>query len=712
MLRMLQTNAAELEIGLASTASPRFAHDFSRIPIHSNSPANARAELAVGHPRDIYEQEADRVSEQVMQMSEPQLQRASPCGGGCPEYQTEQLGLEHESLQMNRVQASETGQIEAPTIVHDVLRSPGQPLDPATRAFMEPRFDHDFSSVRIHADARAAESANFVHARAYTVGQHVAFGRDQYSPRTAEGRHLLAHELTHTLQQQGGMPSLRRAPPESPPPPRPDLETRLQVIEETGAAARTRLDEILRTGGPMPNTKDGAKVIGAAIIDVEGYEGPTEIRAINGADTDALGRGAPVHHAESPKTRTLSQTQGPRTERGGRRASIRGPRNESIYPHINDAEVKIFEEILSRLPENAKGTIHFTTVRIPKGQTAIEPYPACSGCVRASFEAAGRLKGVDFVSHAPTHPTGTADLGGASPDPGKPPAQGERPPVKPASPEPKPASHSRTVPKAPSSTPEPSPAVKPAAPEVTVPQPKVETPPVGGAGTGATSTRLGVEASRLRTVGRFLAEEAPGLLFQAILMAIFPPEVHIHNENYGALSRQKIDPALQRALAEQAATFNKLAADDPAQSIWATVTVESEYRVEATSGGDAEIYLQDLRFIEMKLTHEYLLVEGPKFQVGAGAKASKKVTYSVPIFGPATRASEEAIRNFRNVREGLTNSAHKVRLSAMLNMYRIAEADSFLKNQLVRDLQPMLNDDESIVREVAARLLSRLKAER
>ena len=177
------------------------------------------------------------------------------------------------------------------------------------------------------------------------------------------------------------------------------------------------------------------------------------------------------------------------------------------------------------------------------------------------------------------------------------------------------------------------------APEVKLPQPKVETPPVGGAGTGATSTRLGVAAARLRTAGRFLAKAAPGLLLQAMLMAIFPPKVHIHNDNYDALSGQKIDPALQHALVEQAATFNKLAAaDDPAQSIWATVTVESEYRV-ATSGGDLHIHLQDLRFIDMKVTNEYLLVEGSKFQVGAGAKASKKVTYSIPIFGPATSAS-------------------------------------------------------------------------
>ncbi len=88
-----------------------------------------------------------------------------------------------------------------PPIVNDVLSSPGRPLDASTRAFMEPRFGHDFSGVRIHADAPAAESAQAVHSLAYTVGRDVVFGAQQYSPGSSSGRRLLAHELTHTLQQ-------------------------------------------------------------------------------------------------------------------------------------------------------------------------------------------------------------------------------------------------------------------------------------------------------------------------------------------------------------------------------------------------------------------------------------------------------------------------------------------------------------------------------
>jgi len=97
-----------------------------------------------------------------------------------------------------------------PPIVHDVLRSPGQPLDEATRAFMEPRFGHDFSRVRVHTDARAAESARTIDALAYTVGRDIAFGPGSYEPVSGVGLRLLAHELTHVVQQQG-VPSVQKA---------------------------------------------------------------------------------------------------------------------------------------------------------------------------------------------------------------------------------------------------------------------------------------------------------------------------------------------------------------------------------------------------------------------------------------------------------------------------------------------------------------------
>ena len=92
---------------------------------------------------------------------------------------------------------------EVPPIVREVLHSPGRPLEAETRALMEPRLGYDFSGVRVHADARAAESARAVNALAYTVGRDVVFGAGQYAPHTALGERLVAHELTHVVQQGG-----------------------------------------------------------------------------------------------------------------------------------------------------------------------------------------------------------------------------------------------------------------------------------------------------------------------------------------------------------------------------------------------------------------------------------------------------------------------------------------------------------------------------
>ena len=104
----------------------------------------------------------------------------------------------------NTLQRSATtagGAFEIPSIVNDVLSSTGQPLDAGTRGRMEPLFGHDFSNVRVHTDARSADSAQAVDALAYTVGQDMVFGPGQYAPETSSGQRLLAHELTHVTQQ-------------------------------------------------------------------------------------------------------------------------------------------------------------------------------------------------------------------------------------------------------------------------------------------------------------------------------------------------------------------------------------------------------------------------------------------------------------------------------------------------------------------------------
>lgn len=116
-----------------------------------------------------------------------------PCGA-CRECREDKLNLQRRT-------ASYAEPSTAPPVVDEVLNSPGRSLDPAARAFMEPRFGHDFSRVQVHTDSRAVESAQAVNARAYTVGEHIVFGAQQYAPDSSAGLRVLAHELTHVVQQ-------------------------------------------------------------------------------------------------------------------------------------------------------------------------------------------------------------------------------------------------------------------------------------------------------------------------------------------------------------------------------------------------------------------------------------------------------------------------------------------------------------------------------
>ena len=170
-------------------------------------PGAVQAKLVVGAVNDPLEHQADRVAEQVMRMPAPSLApsaaplRLSRKCAACEE--------ESKSLHTKATGARAAGGGEAPAVVHDVLRTPGQPLDTGTRAFFEPRFGRDLSHIRVHTDAQAAQSAQSVGALAYATGAHIAFGTGQYAPASGPGRMLLAHELAHTVQQDG---AARRVP--------------------------------------------------------------------------------------------------------------------------------------------------------------------------------------------------------------------------------------------------------------------------------------------------------------------------------------------------------------------------------------------------------------------------------------------------------------------------------------------------------------------
>ena len=181
-------------------------------PLWHQLATRVQPKLTVGAPNDPLEHEADRVADQVMRMPDP----AAPTAPGAlatTRSRTPQLSRacaaceeedEAKMLQTKPAGLGEPAAGEAPPIVHEVLRSPGQQLDPKTRAFFEPRFGHDFNRVRVHNDFRAAESTQAVNALAYTVGQDMVFGAYKFQPQTREGQRLLAHELAHVIQQEYG----------------------------------------------------------------------------------------------------------------------------------------------------------------------------------------------------------------------------------------------------------------------------------------------------------------------------------------------------------------------------------------------------------------------------------------------------------------------------------------------------------------------------
>lgn len=157
-------------------------------PAASVSPSDLpvmQRKLSIGASNDPLEQEADRVAGQVL---------AAPSH---PNF----IGMRR-TIRRFTTRSSEREEM-VPASVDHVLASPGASLDPELQADMSRRFGHDFSRVRIHSDAVAAQSAREVNGAAYTVGHNVVFGEGRFAPGTEKGRRLLAHELTHVVQMDG-----------------------------------------------------------------------------------------------------------------------------------------------------------------------------------------------------------------------------------------------------------------------------------------------------------------------------------------------------------------------------------------------------------------------------------------------------------------------------------------------------------------------------
>ncbi len=155
--------------------------------------------LTIGLTDDVYEKEADAVADQVMRMGDGKStlvqRKISPV-----RIQRMCSACEEEKVQRKEGKGTDTTN-EAPSIVSEALQSTSTPLDTNTRSLMEERIGYDFSAVKIHTGSLATKSAQAINALAYTSGNSIVFNAGQYAPETPSGKRLLAHELTHVVQQ-------------------------------------------------------------------------------------------------------------------------------------------------------------------------------------------------------------------------------------------------------------------------------------------------------------------------------------------------------------------------------------------------------------------------------------------------------------------------------------------------------------------------------
>lgn len=167
--------------------------------------AASQSNLQIGPPDDRYEREADAVADRVMRMANPGTGSITPAISAlqrlCASCEADDDGPLVQAKPDAPAASPQDHGPTAPPSVQDALNATGLALAPETRAYFEPRFGRDFSAVRVHTDALAAQSARAVQAQAYTVGHDIMFSAGRFAPGTPEGRRLLAHELTHVVQQ-------------------------------------------------------------------------------------------------------------------------------------------------------------------------------------------------------------------------------------------------------------------------------------------------------------------------------------------------------------------------------------------------------------------------------------------------------------------------------------------------------------------------------
>lgn len=637
----------------------RFGHDFSRIPVYATTPIRIQPKLTVNALGDIYEHEADRVAEQVMRMPEPQRQHACPCGGGCPKCQTERLYQGNQRLQTKHVESGALGLTAAPPIVLNLLRSRGQPLDPTIRAFMEPRFGHDFSQVRVHFGEASEQSARHMNASAYTVGHNIVFGAGQFVPGTTEGKRLLAHELTHVVQQRGDMGErMQRAPFGGPTAPVKALESLEAVAQRIARlAVGPSSASVNLKGGPdkvvsvVRNSRTGKICVG---LNTGTPAEPTRVidEAINAQKARIrAGKVNVVHTAEDAM--------------GGGHAEV-----NALDKAIAEEEVALGHAMTE---EEITATFEMHNVWL-SGKHKLTAAGRCEHCRRITrgvsvteslFKAEGGVSGeINVPQRGMVVKTGGKVVELET-------IHGE--------------------------IPSPKPAVKPT---ITVPEQVPETVPEvkipGGLSVGESAVKLVV------------TEIALNVLLFAVTYYLNKWHAEKQVRKFNGDLKGLLPEVNTRLQNKEAKIVEKRRAFPLVYGNITIVYTHDKYEPEDYNEGSMSI--QDVAISHQNYQTPERLIKD--YSPLSGNDPSYSLTFSVPLFEERTaeKGASSLVRNYRKERETLTYPDYKVRLSAVITLYKLAKQDSSLETLVVRDLLGMLKDEDALVRLAAAAFLSRLKA--
>lgn len=235
-------------------------------PARSSAAVSIQRKPSLGAAGDAHEREADDLADRVMRMAEP-----APVGAAAPTVRRKCATCEDDEPALDTVAAAQAAS------------RGGAPLSSELRAWFEPRFGQDFSRVQVHADGAAANAARAMQARAYTFGRDIVFGAGEYAPATAQGRRLIAHELTHVVQQgaAGAAPGdagvLQRKPLEA--------EQRAEDLQSAELRSDTRLQEAFDNAPEMKRkeTSEGVKTLQRALRDLD-YPLPVSFEKTGDAD--------------------------------------------------------------------------------------------------------------------------------------------------------------------------------------------------------------------------------------------------------------------------------------------------------------------------------------------------------------------------------------------------------------------------------------------